>query len=337
MNLNVPAIEKLLDYAASGIGSVAGPMLASWRARSETQAKLIAAEGDAKVLAIHAEAQSKAREILVSQDTDVTVELGITNKVKQRLLFQEQKRQYNIETVVRKAASHLGDKSVEDREPDHDWTARFFNDVQDVSSEEMQYLWAKVLAGEVERAGSTSTRTLGILKNLDQATANLFRKFCSACIFVGLDGDFADGRVPSLGSSAASNSLQDYGLNFAALNLLNENGLIITAYDSIVEFKYCLMIVKNNKTIYIDIPFTFQRKYWVLTPNVQKNDKGSLSIDGVALTSSGLELSKILYLEPMDKFAQDLITYFQKKKFDMNEVCSPMPQPRAPKNSLSTS
>ena len=112
VNLKVPAIEKLLDYAASGIGSVAGPMLAPWRARSETPAKLIVAEGDAEVLAIQAEAQSKAREILLSQDTDVTGELDITNKVKQRLLFQEQKRQYNIETVVRKAASHLGDKGV---------------------------------------------------------------------------------------------------------------------------------------------------------------------------------------------------------------------------------
>ena len=119
---------------------------------------------DAKVLVIQAEAQSKAREILVSQDTEVTGELDITNNVNQRILFQEQKRQYNIETVVRKAASHLGDKSVENNEPDHDWTARFFNDIQDVSSGEMQNLWAKVLAGEVERAGSTSIRTLGVLK-----------------------------------------------------------------------------------------------------------------------------------------------------------------------------
>ena len=28
VNIKVPALEKLLDYAASGIGSVAGPMLA---------------------------------------------------------------------------------------------------------------------------------------------------------------------------------------------------------------------------------------------------------------------------------------------------------------------
>ena len=30
VNLKVPALEKLVDYAASGIGAVAGPMLAPW-------------------------------------------------------------------------------------------------------------------------------------------------------------------------------------------------------------------------------------------------------------------------------------------------------------------
>ena len=54
----------------------------------------------------------------------------------QRIQFQEEKRQSNIETVVRHAASELEDKHVEDHEPDHDWTARFFNDVQDVSTKE---------------------------------------------------------------------------------------------------------------------------------------------------------------------------------------------------------
>ena len=33
MGALVPGISKLADYAASGIGSVAGTMLASWRAR----------------------------------------------------------------------------------------------------------------------------------------------------------------------------------------------------------------------------------------------------------------------------------------------------------------
>ena len=222
-----------MDYAASGIGSVAGSMLAPWKARQEAQAKLIAAEGDATILQIQADAQSKAREILVSRNTDVTGELDITDKVKQRIQFQEQKRQINIGSVVEEAASQLGDKLVANIEPDHDWTARFFNEVQDVSSEELQSLWAKVLAGEVERAGSTSIRSLGILKNLDQVTARLFSRFCSVCMYTSIkEKEIMDARVPSLGGNAGTNSLQKYGLNFSKLNRLNEHGLIISDYNS---------------------------------------------------------------------------------------------------------
>ena len=41
VNLEVPTLEKLADYAASGIGAVAVPMLAPWRARKEAEARLI--------------------------------------------------------------------------------------------------------------------------------------------------------------------------------------------------------------------------------------------------------------------------------------------------------
>ena len=194
LNLRVPALEKLLDYAASGIGSVAGSMLAPWKARRDAEAKQIAVkgeveaqriltEGQSNALQIIANAQSEARSMLVSPGSIVRGELDIAQTVNQRIQFQEEKRQRNIGAVVRQAARELGDKDVPDSETNHDWTARFFNDIQDVSSEEMQSLWAKVLTGEVERPGSTSIRTLTILRNLDQATADLFRKLCSAwCI-----------------------------------------------------------------------------------------------------------------------------------------------------------
>ena len=40
INLNIPAIEKLLDYAASGIVSIAGPYLAPWKARQEAKLRI---------------------------------------------------------------------------------------------------------------------------------------------------------------------------------------------------------------------------------------------------------------------------------------------------------
>ena len=72
VNLKVQALDKLLDYAASGIGSVAGPILATWRARKKLGPKVIAAEGDANVLRIRADAHAKAREGLLPRDARVT-------------------------------------------------------------------------------------------------------------------------------------------------------------------------------------------------------------------------------------------------------------------------
>ncbi|MCY4354213.1 MAG: DUF2806 domain-containing protein [Truepera sp.] len=138
VNLQVPALEKLLDYAASGIGSVAGPMLAPWRARWEATAKQIAAEGEVEVqrirtegqantLQLIAEAQAKARESLVLPGSVIQGELDTAGVINQRIQFQEEKRLRNIGAVVEQAAQALGDDDVPDHEPNHDWMARFFN------------------------------------------------------------------------------------------------------------------------------------------------------------------------------------------------------------------
>ena len=327
INLNIPALEKLCDYTASGIGSIAGSMLAPWKAKREALARQITTKADADSLAVLAEAQAKARKTLISQGTAFTAELDIANTVSQRIQYQEEKRQKNIESVVRQAASQLGDKEVPDSEPDHDWTARFFNEAQDVSSDEMQSLWAKVLAGEVERAGSTSIRTLGILKNLDQETARLFKKFCSVCVFFCPDGKtILDARVPSLGGNAGNNSLQTYGLDFGNLNILNEHGLIISDYNSWRDYKMSIGVTIEIKSSLLRMPFIFQNRYWILVPANQGSANKEHRLSGVAMTHSGCELARIVELEPMDKFAQDLIIYFQKKNLRMTEVSNPGPQ-----------
>lgn len=341
VKLRVPGLEKLLDYAVSGIGGVAGPMLALWRARREAAARQIAAEGEVEVRRILAEgqastmqiianAQADARQILVSPDSTIRGELDIAQAITQRIQFQEEKRQRNIRAVVERAARELGDTEVPDHEPDHDWTARFFDDVQDVSSEEMQSLWAKVLAGEVERPGSTSIRTLSILRNLDQGAAILFRRLCSACcVAFGLDGkQFRDIRVPSLGGSAAQNVLQEYGLSFDSLNVLNEHGLIISDYNSSFGYEAPIELHSSEprRGMFTLVPFGFQGRYWVLSPTTERPVGQEFRVSGVALTRTGRELFRIVDPEPMGDYAQALMKFFQGKNLQMVEVDSPLPQ-----------
>lgn len=176
VTIKIPAIEQLSNMTASGIGAVAGPMLGRWNARVQADALRIEAAGKADAIRLIASAQAEASDALTKLPTSARTELDVRREIEARLTFQEEKRQRNIESVVRRAADELGDREVDANDIDHDWTAAFFTDVQDVSSEQMQELWGKILAGEVERPGTTSVQTLSILKVMSRRDAELFQQ-----------------------------------------------------------------------------------------------------------------------------------------------------------------
>ena len=333
ITLSVPAIEKLVDYLASGVGAVGGTMLASWRARKEAEARLIDSHGEAAAqriltavqterLRAYSIAQSEARKLLVSPDSAVQGELDIDDMISTRIKFQEQKRHQNIKAVVEQAALELGDKRVENREPDHDWSARFFNEVQDVSSEEMQLLWSKVLAGEVERPGSTSIRTLSILRNLDKVAAKIFRTLASACISLRVGhGAILDAMAPSLGKSAAHNALKEYGLDFDALNALNEHGLIISDYNSWRDYSVSVGVrfVGSSETVGF-APFRFQRGAFAFVPTKDRLDASEFKVSGVSLSQAGLELARVIDEAPMVEYARAMETFFASQNMSMKPI-----------------
>ena len=185
--LKIPAIEKLLDYFASGLAATAGPLLLPWRAYMEGHAKRISAQAYADALPTIAQAQEGVRQSLIAPDTENRGVVEITHEnITQLIEFQGRKRLANKISVVKSAAEELSDKQVPDHKPDHDWTARFFDCVQDVSSEHMQKLWARVLAGEVESPGRTSLRTLETLRNMTKRDAELFKEIVGYVI----EGEF---------------------------------------------------------------------------------------------------------------------------------------------------
>ncbi len=75
--------------------------------------------------------------------------------------------------------------SGEEKTIDDYWLNIFATEARPVSTEEMQHRFGRVLAGEIEKPGSYSIRTIKLLGELDQNTAILFKKFCSACVVFG--------------------------------------------------------------------------------------------------------------------------------------------------------
>ena len=189
VKIQISAAEKLLEYAASGVKAIFGPMLASRNARATAAAAKIEAQGEAEVRHIkalsHAETLAILAKTIKGKELQGHVELHGRSEIQTRLNFQEQKRVSNIHRVIEAATDSLKGRKVDNHEVDHDWTARFFADAQDITTEGMQKIWAKILAGEVERPGRTSLHTLATLKNMTQRDAELFSKV-SCFVF----GDF---------------------------------------------------------------------------------------------------------------------------------------------------
>ena len=78
INIKVPAIEQLLKYTASGVGVVAGPILAPYKAFFEGKAELISAQAEAKVLLTQAESEGEALKIIAKAQSEAKKQYLVT-------------------------------------------------------------------------------------------------------------------------------------------------------------------------------------------------------------------------------------------------------------------
>ena len=325
MDLSVPAIEKLLDYA---VEFIVEPVFGDWKQRRANQTAETRALGEARVrqiLAIgEARAELDARQVLQQAEADARAVPSISdNEIDERIQRNLEKRVGNIKAIVDKASLALPVGDVPDVEPDVGWTSSFANAAQGVSSEEMQELWARVLAGEVARQGSTSARTLNVLRELDQSTAQLFKRLCSMAVSLPLlpEGHYLDHRVASLGGDAAQNSLRDFGIGYDKLNVLNEHGLITSDYNSWFDYRICIGLPGNLMPGRPLPPaFRVQAQRWVLIADAERDLTQEFRVSGVAFTRAGRELSKAVELEPVPKYVEALKGYFAENGLNMVQV-----------------
>ncbi len=157
-------LTKLLETVSSGIGTLYEPRKIRENAKAHADARIIEAKAEADALIIVAKADAEAQ--------------NINFRASERLSYVELRRQKNIEKIIQTSMTQLPEK-VSSEKVDEDWTAKFFNYSQDVGNEEMQLIWAQILAREVAKPGSFSYRTLHIVNLLDREDATLFKLFCN--------------------------------------------------------------------------------------------------------------------------------------------------------------
>ena len=101
---------------------------------------------------------------------------------------REIRGEVNVSKALLSAEADLADdpQAPPDRTVDEDWLFRWRDAACTVSTEDLQTLWGRVLAGEIKSPGSFSLRTLEFLKNISQKEA---REITKLAPFV-LDNDF---------------------------------------------------------------------------------------------------------------------------------------------------
>jgi hypothetical protein len=197
-----------------------------------------------------------------------------------------------------------------------DWLNHFEEEASQKSSEEMQLLFGRILAGEIQRPSSFSIKTVKLLGELDSGAAKLFQHLCSLCVSLSAGNLVLDTRVVSLSGNAAFNSLASYGLTFGQLNMLHEYGLIIPDYNSYADYRVC--IADEDKRV--ALPITYQNRIWGLAPTSDRPKDKELRLHGVALSRSGKELMKIVDIEPAEEYTSALQEYFEMQNLKMVEI-----------------
>ena len=160
------------------------------------------------------------KEPLTEKQQAFLINASLKERMQERTNFQEAKKQLNIENVTAFAAEELrNEPPITDEPLDEDWTTRFFRFIEDVSNEEMQALWGKILAGEIKQPKSYSLRTLELIRNLCQNDADVFMKVAKFAIK-------SDKSYYLYKGNNEDKLKSEFDINYKDMALLTEIGLI---------------------------------------------------------------------------------------------------------------
>jgi hypothetical protein len=190
--LTEPA-KVLIERISDAVGGLARPWQIERIARAEGRAEVIKAEA----------------QIAVTE---------VERRAIRRLVAEEGKKQENIESIAGQAA----EKVREDARPgdiEADWLTSFFERCRNISDDQMQSIWASLLADEANSPGRYQRKTIDLLATLGRVDANLFAQLKPFTLHVA-------NRVLPVIYDHNDKLLESHGLDFEKLTHLQELGLI---------------------------------------------------------------------------------------------------------------
>lgn len=280
-------LTKLIETVSTGMGMLYEPIHLKRRAKARAEEiKLIS---DAIIANSNLPISYQHGNVGIDS-TDVE---NLMRRMQQRVLQEEITKQQNVDAIVSNAAEELSGKQQVAKEPvDADWATRFINIAKEIRSDDMQHIWGKILAGEIENPGSFSLRTLDRIRNISQSEAMAFQRIVPLLIHSSTE----------VFISSDTELLTEYGTSFADVLLLDECGLITSRSMLTINFDLSDerdTLIFNKKTV------AFIRG--------KKAQQERISIGVFLLTKSGRELYEIINCEPNSEYFYRVIEDMFKK------------------------
>ena len=223
----------------------------------------------------NAEAEADAA-ITKAQSENVITDLQ--RRAAQRRMVEDIRHQKHMEDIIAKAIPDLNE-NASPQNMDNDWIINLFEKCRIVSDEEMQGLWARVLATEANTPGTLSKRTVNLLSDFDKSDAELFTTFCGFCWKVG--------NIVPLVFDIQAEIYNKHGIDFDTLNHLENIGLIELQGPAGFAIGFSKGVYYYNKCLNLDMPGD---------PNK------TIPIGHTLLTKVGKELFPICGSQPVDGF-----------------------------------
>jgi len=250
--------------------------------------------------ALQSDIEYKENSIALSTTNEMRI-LPLAQRGRDRINYQLAKSQQNIENVLTFAAEELiAEQTVSSERVNEDWITKFFNIAEDISNQEMQQLWGKILAGEIKQPNSFSMRTLEIVKNITKIEADVFTNVANyAIIEENKNHNF-------LFVQSFANDL-DYRLLFEHINLLKEINLLQPV--SLVEHVLSPDI-DSSSTKYL-----LGEKILIVD---QTENCSSVGFDIELFTTSGNELLALHKIRPPMKYIRNFAQRFNGTKWKVS-------------------
>ena len=241
-----------------------------------------------------AKAEAEAAKIKALTEMEIAEITEIQRRALAWALGEQTKFQENRESVLLGAIPEIKE-DAKPEEIDNDWLANFFDKCKLISDEEMQSLWSKILAGEANKSGSFSKRTIEIVFTFEKNDARLFTNLCGFVWNFITDKELFD--IPIIYNCSPNPSDSIYsksGVTFAKLTHLSTIGLINFDSGGFSVSNLPRFIKSSYFDHQIDLEF-------------KKDKNNEMNTGMVMLTTSGSELAEICGSQKVNGFLEYIV------------------------------